>query len=289
MTLIYIKYLKGQYFFNPIFIFVMVFTQPVIADQASYEFGVALMSFDYAEYRENNAFLDGETGFIPGIIVNRKQHHEGIYSELVGQLYGNTIDYDGQTQSDIPLTTKSDAVIFDTHFKLGIHLSEVENHGVYAGLGYRYWLRNIRSGYDINGNSVAGLFEEYYWFYGILGYTASYVVSENVNVGFDIRYTQMINAKMDINFLGYCDYDNTQVNLGNESGVRFAVPIKIKNRKHTFTVAPYYEMIDIGKSNIIALTRNGSLVDCDLNGFNDAVFEPRSETRNVGVEVTWLW
>ena len=260
-----------------------------MANDAEYHFGAALMQFNYDEYNDNNVFLDGESGFIPGVVLTRKQSHANYYSEWVGQLYGNTIEYDGQTQSGTSLTTRSDAVIFDTHFKLGIQFSEVQDHGVYAGLGYRYWMRNIRSGHDIYGNPVAGLLEHYYWLYGLLGYTANYTVNKNVKVGFDIRHTQMINAKMDIDFLGYCGYDNASVNLGNESGTRFAVPFQIKMNNSSLIVSPYYEIIDIGKSNTILLTRNGSLVDCDSNGHYDGALEPRSETRNVGIEITWLW
>ncbi|MDH5369086.1 MAG: hypothetical protein OEW99_03620 [Gammaproteobacteria bacterium] len=260
-----------------------------MANPAEYHFGGGLIKFEYTEYDDNNVFLDGETGFIPGIVLKRKQNYQRLYTEIAGQLNGNTIEYDGQTQSGTPLKTDSDAIIFDTHFKLGIHFSAARNHGPYLGIGYRYWLRNIRSGYDINGNPVAGLLEHYHWNYGLLGYAATFNVSENVNLGFDLRHTQMINGKMDINFLGYCGYDNAQVDLGNESGTRFAMPIQIKLTRHSLIVAPYYEIIDIGKSNTVALTRNGSSADCNSDGFFDGAFEPRSETRNAGINVTLLW
>lgn len=253
-----------------------------IAEDAGTYVGIGLMNFKYAEYKDNNVFLDGESGFIPGVVLKLKRDYAHQYTEFAGQLYGNTIEYDGQTQSGTPLQTKSDAIIVDTHFKLGFHLSEVKNHGLYLGLGYRYWFRNIRSGNDINGNPVAGLLEHYYWFYSLLGYSANFNVNENVKIGLDVRHTQMINGKMDIDFLGYRDYDNTQVNLGNESGVRLAVPIQIKTRTSSLIVSPYYEMIDIGRSNNVRVSSNGVPTAT-------VIYEPRSETRNVGIELTWLW
>lgn len=271
-----------QKYFYAIIITGLISTSVSVASEAEYHIGVALMKFDYDEYTDNNVFLDGESGFIPGVVLKRKQDHTTYYSEWVGQLHGNTINYDGQTQGGTPLTTKSDAVIFDTHFKLGFHFAEAQNHGLYFGLGYRYWFRNIRSGHDINGSPVAGLLEHYYWLYGLFGYAANYTVNENVNVGFDIRLTNMINAKMDIDFLGYNNYDNTQVNLGNRSGARFAVPIQIKTRNRSFIVSPYYEIIDIGRSNNVRVTSGGVPTTIE-------VYEPRSETRNVGIEITWLW
>jgi len=289
MTFLFIHHVKNWVFYNVIFFVSMIFMHASMADQAEYQLGVGLIKFDYAEYDDNNVFLDGETGFIPGIILKRTQNHLSVYTEIAGQLHGNTIEYDGQTQGGTPTKTDSDAIIFDTYFKVGLHFSAARNHGPYLGIGYRYWFRNIRSGRDINGDPVAGLLEQYHWNYGLLGYAANFNVSENVNMGFDLRHTQMLNGKMDIDFLAYCGYDDAQVDLGNESGTRFAMPIQIKIRKHALIVTPYYEIIDIGKSNTVALTRNGSLVDCDSDSYFDGALEPRSETRNVGINITWLW
>ncbi len=262
-------------------------TQSSMAQKAGIEIGVGLMAFDYTEYDDNNIFLDGETGLIPGVIIKRKQSYQNLFTELVGQLYGNRIKYDGQTQDGVPTKTNSIAIIFDSHFKLGMRIAQ--RHEPYIGLGYRYWYRHILNGQDITGRAVSGLLEDYKWFYGILGYAANFAVNEDVSVGYDFRYTKMMSAKMDIDYLGFCGYDDAQVNLGNKSGARFSLPVKVKTRNHVLTVTPYYEIIDIGKSNTIALTRNGNLVDCDLDGYFDGALEPRSETRNVGIEVTWLW
>lgn len=130
-----------------------------------------------------------------------------------------------------------------------------EKYELYIGLGYHYWYRNIRNGRNINGDSVAGLLEEYYWYYGMPGYAANVDVNETVNVGFDFRYTQMFDAKMDVNFLGFKGYDDTSFNLGNRSGVRFTVPINMK--PYSFIVSPYFEIIDIGKSNAVEVTSGG--------------------------------
>ena len=53
---------------------------------------------------------------------------------------------------------------------------------------------------------------------------------------------------------GFKGYDNTVVNLGNWSGLRFALPVKIKTGNNSLTVTPYYEILDIGKSNSVAIT-----------------------------------
>ncbi len=270
----------------------------VVAEPAEYQLGIGLLNFEYTEYgdgtntynideSDDNVFLDAETGLIPGIIFKRKQYHATFFTELETTLHGNRINYDGQTQDGVPVKTDSIAIIFDGNIKIGTKLAG--KHEPYLGMGYRYWYRHIQNGRDNTGRAVAGLLEHYRWFYWLAGYAADFRASDTVSVGYDFRYTKMMNAKMDIDFLGFCGYDDGQVNLGNESGARISLPVKIKTTKHVVTVTPYYEMIDIGKSNIISLTRNGNLVDCDLDGFFDGALEPRSETRNIGIEFTWLW
>ena len=275
-------YMKNRSVQFAVFILVVAFSPVSFAAKIEYQLGIGLMDFNYAEYDDNNKFLDGETGFIPGVVHKLKLKSQKTYTEFVGQAYTNTVKYDGQTQDGIPLKTKSDAVIIDAHFKYGLRLSRARNHGPYAGIGFRYWLRNIRSGRDINGDAVAGLLEQYRWSYGLLGYTGNFHVSENITLGFDIRHTYMFNGKMDVDFLGYKNYDSTQVELGNRAGLRFALPIQRKIRSHRLILSPYYEILDIGKSNSVRVTADGVPTDTTIH-------EPRSETRNMGIEITWLW
>jgi len=260
----------------------MLFTCNSVADAPAFEIGGGVIKFKYTEYTDSGVFLDGETGFIPGVVIKGKFHNRNGFIEIVGNLHGNTIKYDGQTQGGTPLQTKSDAIILDHFVKLGLYMNTARNHSPYLGLGFRYWLRNIRPGYDVNGNSVAGLLEHYYWNYLLAGYESSFYVSDNVKIGFDIRSTLMLNGKMDVNFLGYKNYDNAQVNLGNEFGARFALPIKVKMSTHSLIVAPYYEIIDIGRSNSVVVTSGGVATAT-------SIYEPRSETRNIGINVTVLW
>lgn len=265
------------------------------AAKSEAQVGIGFTAFNYTEYSDgdksydtyegdDNIFLDGETGLIPGFIFKLKNSYMHSYTEWVGGIYYNLIDYDGQTQSGIPAKLISDALIFDSHFKLGWTFapSYGRNQSIYAGLGYRYWLRNIHSGKAVNGTPVAGLLEEYYWFYGLLGYAVNFEASKNVNVGLDLRLTKMFNAKMDVDFLGFENYDNKSVQLGNRIGARFALPIEIKYSGASYFVTPYYEIIDIGISNLVPLTINGVVQSISIS-------EPRSETRNVGIELTWLW
>ena len=280
---------KKYHFWAFQLILLLIFSgQGAYADKREIYVGVGLSRFNYEEYDDNQAFLDGESGLLPGILFKLKNTRPGSFYELVAGLYSSKIDYDGQTQTHIPLKTKSHATIFDGHFKMATKLERKSY--LYGGAGYRYWWRNIYPGQTQTGTPVSGVLEDYFWPYLLLGYQANLYEKKNIEVGLDVRLTHMLSARMNIDFLGYCGYDNTHFDLGNRNGWRFAVPFKIKSASvSTFLVTPYYEIIDIGKSNSVSLTRNGALVDCDSNGYYDGALEPRSETRNLGIELTWLW
>jgi len=288
-----LRQVKRLFFTRAIFIAGMFFIQAIqssVAQKTDIEVGVGLMAFDYAEYDDDNIFLDGETGLIPGIVIKVKTK-KNIYAEWVGSLYYNQIKYDGETQiTAIPITSRSEALIMDTYVKFGksFDVSYQRNQSLYIGLGYRYWFRNIlptvidSPGSPDDGKTVAGLLEEYHWYYTLLGYQVNFNASDKVQVGFDLRLTHMFNAKIDIDHLGFGGYDNNTLDLGNEAGARFAMPVEIKMSKSIFFVTPYYEIIDIGKSNSAIVTVGG----VPINRF---IQEPRSETRNVGIELTWVW
>ena len=265
-------------------LFTLRFVELHAATGADFQVGTGLMKFDYVEYDNNNVFLDAERGFIPGIIVKLNRDNGKSYSEWVNSLYYNKITYDGQTQSGTPLMSVSDALIIDSHYMSGkkFGTSYGRKQSIYVGLGYRYWFRNILPGYDNSGNPVAGILEEYSWFYGSLGYTVQFKASRTTQWSFDFRLTHMFNGKMDINFLGFKNYDNTSVNLGNKLGARLAMPIKINTSGDSFFVTPYYEIIDIGKSNAVRVYSGGAAT-------TSVIYEPRSETRNFGIELLWNW
>ncbi len=257
--------------------------------EESYSFD--LMRFNYSEYDDNGTWLDSEYGVIPGIIIrNREKLSDSHWSEWEGRFHYSLIYYDGQTQSGIPLRTRSDALIMDIAGKYGIDFSNAygRDMSLYFGLGYRYWLRNIHRGIADDGSATAGIAETYRWLYGLAGYQALFQASKKVKMGFDFRYTRMLSAQMDINFLGYGGYDNTMVTLGNRSGARLSIPLQISTRRGHFSITPYYELIDIGRSNNVTITSNGTPVT-GCNPDPCQLYEPRSETRNIGIEFNWKW
>ena len=110
--------------------------------------GMSLLRFDYAEYLDGQ-FLDGETGLLPGFYTSYATDiGDQSYLRFAGTYRFGEVDYDGETQgAGIPIQSTSDADIVDIHFVYGRWLNKQATtafpYGLYGGLGYRYWRRNI--------------------------------------------------------------------------------------------------------------------------------------------------
>ena len=254
-----------------------------LAKEDAIGFGVSLLEFDYAEYLDGQ-FLDGETGLLPGIYTNYTLDiSDKSYLTLVGSYYFGQLDYNGETQgTGIPIKSTSDANIIDASFVYGQWLDSraksVFRYGIYGGLGYRYWRRNINPTLTPAGNPVAGVREFYDWFYFIVGVNGQVARVNDVSVELNIRATRMVSAEIEIDYLGYQNWDNNSLDLGERWGLYFGVPIKFSAWNHNMTIEPFYRQWDIGKSNIEPITSGGVPT-------GSGVFEPRSETGNFGVHI----
>ncbi len=247
--------------------------------------GASMMNFDYTEFDTNGAWLDDENGWLPGLLLGGTLYWPGNwYASLELNYYFGDVTYEGQTQSDDPalsglyINSRSDADIFDTTAIVGYQFSVAR---VYAGLGYYFWRRNIRPTLTNGGLQVAGLLEFYSWSYALLGFNTPLFVKEDSRINLDIRVTRMLQAQMEVDFLGYGGYDNSNLNLGEDWGLRLALPWTFRlsaTNDATITIEPYYYRWDLNRSNVAELTVNGV-------GTGSGVVEPQSETRNLGISV----
>ena len=245
--------------------------------------GASLMNFGYTEFDTNDAWLDEENGVLPGLFLGGTLYWPNWYVSLALNYHFGEVEYQGQTQSTdpalsgMPISSRSDTDIFDTTAIAGYQFSAVT---VYGGLGYYFWRRNIQPTMTDNGLPVAGLLEFYSWTYAILGLNTPLTRDEDFHLNLDVRATRMLQANMEVNFLGFGNYDNANLNLGEDWGLRLALPWTFSafNKDSTITVEPYYTAWNLNRSNVTELTIDGT-------GTGSGVVEPRSETRNYGVLV----
>lgn len=255
-----------------------------LQNEREFSLGFSLLDMSYKEFDDTGFLLNREDGLLTGVTGQFKFAGVNIDHYLYGSYHASTIDYDGYTQNGYPVQTDTETDIVDLQYRLSS--KKYQRTGIYAGIGYRHWRRDILS----TGN-VSGLLEDYKWFYGLAGVQAYFFKDANSEVSIDLRITKMLKAEMDIDFKGFsytglAPLDDKTVNLGKKINLRIGVPWRFRTaNSYTWVIEPYYEEWDIGKSNVVNLTENGVNVILPECGGVCGVLEPRSETRNFGVNM----
>lgn len=240
------------------------------------DIGFALMDFRYKEYEDGGRLLDGEDGFIPGLLLGVSESDgDWVYKGKFLYHAGNVL-YQGQTNTGIPIATRTDEKIIDATFlaeRWHRDGDDQKRYAWYGGLGYRHWFRDIRSTSTSGGMPVSGLTEIYQWWYGLVG--AKRVLSEAGKSQWqvDLRLTRTVRPTIHIELP---NYDNATLDLGARYGTRLSLPWRYELEKASvFFVEPYMESWSIGRSPTTPLSSNGVPVT--------TIYEPRSEGRNTGI------
>lgn len=247
--------------------------QPVRAVVANAWIGVSALDFDFREFDDGGTRLNREHGSLPGLAAGVKVSRRAAFAESGISYYSGDVRYDGQTQSGLPVTTRTDEDIFDGSALAGVQFALTRGFGsaVFAGAGYRNWKRDIRS-----TRSAAGLSETYDWWYGLLGVKGSYAASERMSWTLDLRLMRPVNPSIRVKFGNALD-DKT-LELGEKTGYRLAVAWHYSlTDRAGLRISPFYEQWKLGRSSTRSLTQNGTVVG--------SLYEPRSETRNRGLIV----
>lgn len=236
-----------------------------------FEIAFSYSQFDYKE-DFNPPLKSSELGWIPQVRLGYSYvAHDQFYFRAFGELsVGNdNTDYDGSTQGGTPVTgtTQNDFARLEVNlgytFKENLPLSITP----YIGLGYRYWKRDI--GYN----------EFYSWWYLPLGVKVLYPVNPKWSVGLNASVNFMFEGQMTVSFKSD-QLQNATVTLGDRPGALVELPISWKPfPQWAFTVTPWYEYSEIGKSNVAPLYfYDGTLYT--------GIYEPTSRTNQYGVRLS---
>lgn len=241
--------------------------------------GYAREEFFYEEFDDNDAFLDGEYGSIAGPFAGINWHTSlGVLDASFARL-SDEIDYDGHTQDGVDHTTTSGAEVTKWRilFKLPVCGSSF-CFEPFIGYGNRYWLRQMRPSWNAESNApVAGLDEGYEWSYTAVGASISMFVAEESLINIYFMQTQMRDATMWAEFMGY---ERAEVSLGENKNMQYGISWQtLLSPLTNLTVRYYRESWDIGKSNVVEIYSDGS--------FAGYIWEPRSETRNWGLQLAF--
>lgn len=230
-----------------------------------------IMHFDYEEF-DSGGSLDREEGYLPGLGVGLQLARGGLFAETTLEAWSGRVDYASATVS-----TETDEDLLDWNAIAGYTLFALADRrlSLYAGPGYRHWQRDIRS-----TPTAFGLDETYRWWYASVGLRAESKVTEGLSFQADLQLRRTFNPSVDVHFK--IGYDDVTLDLGEANGARAAFTLESRvDRNVRVFVTPWFEYWKLGRSTEIVLTQNGVPVG--------SVFEPRSRTRNLGINAGVRW
>ena len=265
--------MNNKYYFVFILLLSSICSQYAIAGQLdnNLNVGISLQDFSYTEFGDTDIVLNREDGLLPGFILGAGVHWDNFSGVLRGEIFNGLVDYNGQTQSGIPLKAKTDEKITRVEATLHFNLKPFNqyNMSVLAGIGYREWRR------DINATRITlSLLEIYRWKYWTLGTSVTFFKKGKRSAGVNVRLLRPIKPTLDVKFPGF---DEVTLDLGVNDSARLELfyHFVLRNNQQ-WTISPYWEYWYMGRSPNKGLTING------VSTVNVA-WEPRSDTKIFGV------
>lgn len=162
--------------------FVMLCSYSTVSTAAARESNiyVAINNFVWEEFDESGSRLLKESGILvgPGFSYWREFERSRITIKPTAELFFGTVDYNGQACDNFgncqPATTQVDYFGFKIEGEVGRRFGSPEAIYIepFAGLGFRYWIRDINNGTTANGSPTAGYTEGWQTFNVRLGMRA---------------------------------------------------------------------------------------------------------------------
>ena len=239
--------------------------------------GLSTVKIDYSERSTRGVLLDDEkSDFFGKTGGARFEYKAGLTTDKSGTLSigarydvsrGDS-DYTGSLIGSAQGYGSYKSTTLNTIHDLSLWLDdtrryELLNFGLYAGLGYRFWSRELSSSQK----------EDYKWPYWKVGAHFDADLTSNLNIGFGGEYKGAFSPKMKA--YGSSSPVSATFNLGKTNGYSFYVPVRYKITKNIFSKLEYtYDYWKIGYSN-------------EISGF----YEPDSKTKNqiLTLSVGYKW
>ena len=248
------------------------------------EVRLGLMHFDYAE-REAGVFLDGEKGWVPSLTGELELRRERFFGRVMLRVAKGTVDYNGQTQSGIPLTTQSGATFLQGVVQIGGFVDPARRLALFGGLGARRWTRDIQDGifFDSTGQPqvASGYTEVYGWGELQAGLRWAFLQGPGRSWDVDARLVQTFNAGISIDLAKFgLQPGNPSLDLGSETGWRVGSTFRheLDRSRLTLVAAVWAEGYAFGRSADIQVYDPST-------GTTGLLHEPDSKTTNFGLEL----
>lgn len=191
------------------------------------------------------------------------------------ELFGGSVDYDGQTQDGVPVASDTGYFGFKLEFDIGGKFGSGFSVEPFAGLGIRDWWRNIDDSIDITGRPVFGYTENWDMIYGRLGLRGGIDFTRDSRIFFEAvaripLYNENTAYLSDVAYY----YDDVTMEPGKVVTLFAELGFKV----HVFKMSAFYEAMRFSESKHVF----------KYNVFFDDIMEswqPRSEADMIGVRI----
>lgn len=242
---------------------VISFSTPALAANES-DIYLKVESFTWKEFNDNGTQLLKESGPIYGLGASAKSDiSKTMTLKFKGELFGGSIDYDGQTQAGTPAKTDTEYFGFKMEGDAGWKFMVAEKSSLepFAGLGWRWWNRDIQS-----TATAIGYEERWSTIYARLGIRGDHAFSNQLKGFTEAGVKLPIYTENEIDWTVF-GLDTITLEPGNEASVFAEVGVKWAMLK----VSVFYEGMRFSKS--------------DLDDVYNAIYQPESKADIYGVNV----
>lgn len=251
-------------------------TQPLHAE-ILIETSGKLLRFNYEEFSVDGSSFNKETGYLPGISISASQKTKPsstFNNKIELEIFDGQVDYDGQTQLGIPLTTDTNETVYKLHYT--ITYSPANKIGsVYSKLSWQSWERDI-----LPTNITSGLFERYQWWAVELGFSNE-IYRDSINsTYFSLGISNIFNGDIvvDLTNLGF---NKPRLKLGDSSGVSASLSHQYKiSKNESLGLSLNIQRFRFGRSNTKTISNN-------FIAFN--ITEPRSVSIHDSISLDYYY
>lgn len=188
---------------------------------------------DYFHWNER---LDG-ADFVNeyGTLVTLGYENRVAIQRYRGELFGATMKYVGASQSpglpDVPLHSNTKYLGFRLEYELLIEPEGLPQVSFFAGLGTRFWIRDMPDGFDDSGAPVSGYQETWWTIYPYIGIEKRRTHDE----GIEFYYSARIGATP----VTYQRVEDFETTLYPQCGLTGKLEAGVRGRR--FLLSAYFE------------------------------------------------
>ncbi len=214
------------------------------------EMNVYLKAADYtwSEYQNGSRLLK-ESGIIAGPGFSYwKEFSNQVTLKPVAELFAGTVNYDGATQSGIPVSTKVTyiGVMVQCDAGRAIHVGEASFVEPFGGIGIRAWTRDIHDGTTSAGTIAVGYTEEWVTAYARAGLRATVPFSDETRCFAEGAVKLPFYNRNSVYFNNTNDPDFTL-----SPGLQASWSVEAGMTIHHFTASLFYDTLRFSQSDLV--------------------------------------